>query len=475
MTDKIKSGQGKSRESEKGGTTKRAQDNSFGKANAREIVLDMLQEILEEGKFSHTVINRTLSQYQYLEKQERAFISRLCTGTVKRYLTLDYRINQVASLPVRKMKPLIRNILRMSVYQLLYMDHIPESAACNEAVKLAKKRGLTKLSGFINAVLREIIRKKDMLTLPSKETQPAHYLEIAYSVPGWLAEELLSQYEFDQVEKMLSISLDEKKTSIRCNGSKIEPHKLKQNLLEEGVAVEDCELLDYAFFIRDYDYLEKLEAFRRGYFAVQDISSMLVCQIAGIKNEDLVVDVCAAPGGKALHAAETAKLVSARDLTDYKVRLIEENKARLGITNVVTKVWDATVIDPEMVGKADIVIADLPCSGLGVLGKKADIKYRLSHEQLGELVQLQRKILTTIKEYVKPGGILIYSTCTVNKEENIKNRDWFLQNYDFETESLDPYLPEQLQGETTKMGYLQLLQGVHPTDGFFLSRMRRKQ
>ena len=475
MTDKIKSGQESSKVSDKGGTSRRVQGDSFGRVNTREIVLDMLQEILEEGKFSHTVINRTLNRYQYLEKQERAFISRLCTGTVKRYLTLDYQINQVASLPVKKMKPLIRNILRMSVYQLLYMDHIPESATCNEAVKLAKKRGFAKLSGFINAVLRAMIRKKDQLQFPSKEAQPALYLEIVYSVPGWLVEELLSQYEFDQVERMLSISLDEKKTSVRCNMSKIKPHELKEKLMEEGLVVEDSELLSYAFIIRDYDYLEKLEAFQKGYFAVQDISSMLVCHIAGIKEDDLVVDVCAAPGGKAMHAAESAKLVSARDLTDYKVRLIEENKDRLGITNLVTKIWDATVIDPDMVGKADVVIADLPCSGLGVLGKKADIKYRITQEQLGELVQLQRKILTTIKEYVKPGGILIYSTCTVNKEENLKNRDWFLQEFDFEAESLDPYLPEQLREETTKKGYLQLLQGVHTTDGFFLARMRRRQ
>ena len=449
-------------------------NSTMKKLNSREIVLDMLLEILEEGKFSHTVLNQTLNKYQHLEKQERAFINRLCIGTVKRYLTLDYRINTVASLPVKKMKPLIRNLLRLSAYQIMYMDQIPVSAVCNEAVKLAKRRGFAKLSGFVNAVLRSIVRTNAEFTLPDKEKEPAYYLEIAYSVPSWLVKELLEQYPYDSVERMLSASLTEKKTSIRCNLKKASPNQLKKQLQEEEVVVEDSGYLDYAFYIKDYDYLDKLKAFREGWFTVQDVSSQLVCQVADIKENDFVVDVCAAPGGKSLHAAEKAKTVSARDLTEYKIHFIEENRNRLGLTNVEPLVWDATVFDPSIEQKADIVIADLPCSGLGVLGKKADIKYKLTQKQQKELVELQRKMLATVKDYVKSGGILIFSTCTVNKEENINNRDWFLQNFDFVAESLNPYLPKELQDENTSKGYLQLLQGVHETDGFFLSRMRRK-
>lgn len=449
-------------------------NSTMKKLNSREIVLDMLLEILEEGKFSHTVLNQTLNKYQHLEKQERAFINRLCIGTVKRYLTLDYRINTVASLPVKKMKPLIRNLLRLSAYQIMYMDQIPVSAVCNEAVKLAKRRGFAKLSGFVNAVLRSIVRTNAEFTLPDKEKEPAYYLEIAYSVPSWLVKELLEQYPCDSVERMLSASLTEKKTSIRCNLKKASPNQLKKQLQEEGVVVEDSGYLDYAFYIKDYDYLDKLKAFREGWFTVQDVSSQLVCQVADIKENDFVVDICAAPGGKSLHAAEKAKTVSARDLTEYKIHFIEENRNRLGLTNVEPLVWDATVFDPSIEQKADIVIADLPCSGLGVLGKKADIKYKLTQKQQKELVELQRKMLATVKDYVKSGGILIFSTCTVNKEENINNRDWFLQNFDFVAESLNPYLPKELQDENTSKGYLQLLQGVHETDGFFLSRMRRK-
>jgi 16S rRNA (cytosine967-C5)-methyltransferase len=285
---------------------------------------------------------------------------------------------------------------------------------------------------------------------------------------------LLKQYPFVSVEAMFAASLKEKETTIRCNRSRLSPSKLKEMLVAEGVTVEDSPYLDYAFKISNYDYLEKLEAFRLGFFTVQDVSSMLVCQAAGIREKYFVVDVCAAPGGKALHAAETAGKVSARDLTEYKIRLIDENITRLGINNVETKVWDATVPDPELYRQADIVIADLPCSGLGVIGKKSDIKYKLTQNQQKELVELQRTILSVVKEYVKPGGVLIYSTCTVNQEENIDNWDWFLKSYDFDAESLDPYLPTELKNEDTEKGYLQLIQGVHNTDGFFISRLRRK-
>ncbi len=442
--------------------------------NAREVVLTMLLEVIEENKYSHTVLNQTLRSYQRLEKQERAFISRLFHGTVKIYITLDYIIDQYSTLPSQKMKPLIRNLLRMSVYQLKYMDQVPVSAVCNEAVKLAKKRGFSKLSGFVNGILRNIAREEKAIVYPDPHNNPVSFLEITYSYPKWLVEELLKQYDFLVVEAMLRASLQEKETTIRCNQLKITPKQLEELLIKECVTVKENEYLDYAFKISDYDYLEKLDSFTKGYFTVQDVSSMLVCEIAGIKKEDFVVDVCAAPGGKALHAAEQAGNVSARDLTQYKTNLIEENIRRMGFTNVKTKVWDATLLDESIVDQADVVIADLPCSGMGVFGKKSDIKYQLRKEQLEDLVKLQRKILTVVQSYVKEGGVLIFSTCTVNGKENQENRDWFLKEFNFLPEDLDTHLPESLKSDTTKEGYLQLLPGIHASDGFFISKYRKK-
>ena len=442
--------------------------------NEREVVLTMLLEVLEGDRYSHTVLNHTLKKYQQLSKQERGFISHLFTGTVKSCLTLDAIINKYASLPVQKMKPLIRNLLRLSVYQLMFMDQVPESAICNEAVKLAKKRGFTKLSGFVNGILRGIAREGRQITYPDREQSPVSYLEMKYSMPSWLVTELLEQYPFAVIEAMLEASLKEKETTIRCNTIKTTPEELKSRLLEVGVTVEDSEYLSYAFKIKNYDYLEKLESFQQGHFTVQDVSSMLVCQVAGIHTGDYVVDLCAAPGGKALHAAQTARIVSARDLTQYKVNLIRDNITRLGVTNVDTKVWDATNLDQDIIEQADVVIADLPCSGLGVLGKKPDIKYKLTQNQHKELVQLQREILENAQKYVKPGGILLFSTCTINKDENDNNRQWILDTYPFDTVSLNEYLPNQLWGETTEQGHLQLIPGLHNTDGFYIAKFRKK-
>lgn len=440
---------------------------------SREIVLDMLVEIIEKNKFSHTVMNHTLKVHQNLEKQDRAFINRLTIGTIKSYITLDYIIDQFASLPVFKMKPLIRNLLRLSVYQIFYMDQVPVSAVCNEAVKLAKKRGFNQLSGFVNGVVRNIARNKDIIRYPDKEYKPLDYLEVTYSTPKWLVKELLSQYPFDTVEKILSASLKEKETTIRCNQLKITPLELKQELSSQGMMVKASEYLDYAFIISNFDYLDNIEAFNEGKFTVQDVSSMLVGEVTGLKGNDFVVDVCAAPGGKSLHAAEKAGKISARDLTDYKINLIENNIKRMGIKNIETKCWDATELDESLIEQADVVIADLPCSGLGIIGKKPDIKYKITKKQLEELSELQKRILSVVMQYVKVGGVLVYSTCTINHRENLDNRDWILEQGNFAAEDLDSYLPKQLQSNETKSGYLQLLQGVHNTDGFFISKFRR--
>lgn len=442
-------------------------------ANGREIVLDMLLKVIEEGKLSSNVLSHTLAGFLKLDKKERAFISRLFTGTLERFITLDYIIDKFSSLPAGRMKPVIRNILRLSVYQIKYMEQVPVSAVCNEAVKLAKKRGYAGLSGFVNAVLRNIARNLTDIIYPDKANDPLTYLEVMYSVPRELASILLSQYGFETTRIMLEDSLKIKPTPIRCNRRRIEPAELKNMLLSEGIAVEDGKYLDYAFRISGYDNLENIEAFRKGLFTVQDESSMLVCEAAGLRSDSYVIDLCAAPGGKALHAAETAGFVSARDISEHKIRLIKENKERLGIENLEAIIWDAAEDRPQDHGRADVVIADLPCSGLGVMGRKPDIKYNVTQNKQKELVKLQRKMLSTAAKYVRPGGILIYSTCTVNREENIKNMEWFLENHDFRADSLTGYIPGQLADEGTDSGYLQLIQGIHTCDGFFIARMRK--
>lgn len=444
--------------------------------NTRELILGILLEVNKEGQYSHLVIRSTLEKYQYLEKQERAFITRVCEGTLEYKLRLDYILNQFATVPAEKMKPVIRELLRSSVYQILYMDSVPDSAVCNEAVKLARKKGFYNLTGFVNGVLRKVAREYGSIRFPGKE-EPEEYLSVIYSMPKWLVQRFLEQYGFEKTEKMLEAFLKEKPTTIRIREHLVEKEAVLESLKSQKVTVEKAPYVENAYYLKDYDYLPALDAFRVGSIQVQDVSSMLVGEIADPKEGDYVIDLCAAPGGKTLCIADKLKgtgRVDARDISRTKTDYIRENAIRQNFLNVVVTEKDATQLDSESLEKADIVLADVPCSGLGVIGRKTDIKYKLNPAKIQELAGLQREILEQASTYVKPGGTLIYSTCTIGREENQDNVEWFLERYPYELESLDPYLCEELKSETTRKGYLQLLPGVHQCDGFFIARLKRK-
>ena len=455
--------------------------------SARAVCLGLLEEILENGAYSHIALKRTLTKYQDLKKEDRAFITRVVEGTIEHLITIDYMIDCYSKTKVRKMKPAIRNILRMSVYQMKYMTQIPESAICNEAVKLAKKRGFQGLGGFVNGILRTMIREPERCALPDKKKDMIAYLSVSYSMPKWIIEVLHKQYNWETVERSLEAFVQVQKTSIRCNESKITPEQLEKKLIEEGVQVEKNQYLKGAFLISNYDHLNELDSFKQGFFQVQDVASMLVATCAGIKKDDFIVDVCAAPGGKSLHAANLLQqldstpdlkmrkgMVISRDLTEKKVGLIKENQERLQANNMLAEVYDATVHDQKLIGQADVVIADLPCSGLGVIGKKPDIKYKIEPQALSDLAKLQRQILDVVTQYVKPGGTLMYSTCTMNYDENQGNMEYIVDSLGFELQSLDPYLPENLKSTQTSQGYLCLVPGTHESDGFFIARLVKK-
>ena len=445
--------------------------------NERELVLGILLEITKNGEHEHIILRNTLSKYQYLEKRERAFITRVVEGTLEHMIEIDYIINQFSKVKVNKMKPVIRTIIRSAVYQILYMDSVPNSAVCNEAVKLAAKRGFVNLKGFVNGVLRNIDRNVSNIQYPGRENM-LEYVSIKYSMPMWILEKWQKSYDLETMEKMLQGFLEEKGTTIRCNLHRISKEELIQKLREEQVTVKEHPYLDYALEISGYDYLGDLESFEDGDFQVQDLSSMLVAEVAEPKEGDSVIDVCAAPGGKSLHIADKLRgtgHVEARDLTDYKVELIWDNIERAQVENMEAVKQDALVFDEASEEKAEIVIADLPCSGLGVIGKKADIKYNMTEPLQEELEKLQREILSVVHRYVKPGGTLVYSTCTINEGENIENVRWFLSQYpEFEQVSVESVLCDALKG-SVKDGCLQLLPGIHESDGFFIAKFHKKE
>ena len=421
----------------------------MAKVNTRDLVVEILLLVTRDGQYSHIALNQVLEKYQYLDKSDRAFITRVTEGTLERMIELDYITDQFSKVKVKKMKPVIRAIVRSAVYQLKYMDSVPDSAVCNEAVKLAVSRGYGGLRGFVNGVLRSIARNLDSVQYPPEGTK--EYLSVRYSMPPWILEQWLAWYTPEQVEQMLRNFLEEKPTSIRCNLHQISREDLKRKLAGEGVKAEEVPELPCALLISGYDYLGALPSFQEGDFQVQDISSMLVAERANPREGDYIIDVCAAPGGKALHLADKLRgtgMVQARDISDYKVGLIWDNIRRAGMENIEAVRWDATVLDEESVEKADIVIADLPCSGLGVLGRKSDLKYRMTREGEKELAALQRQILSQVWRYVKPGGKLVYSTCTINREENEENAAWFQAEYpEFRLVSEEQLLPGQQAGD----------------------------
>lgn len=473
--------------------------------NEREIVLEVLLEITEKGQFSHIILRDVLWKYQYLEKRERAFITRVTEGTLEHMIEIDYILDRFSKVKVKKMKPVIRAILRSAVYQLKYMDSVPDSAVCNEAVKLAVRKGFSGLKGYVNGVLRSVARGIDSVQYPKEKMEE---LSVRYSCPEWVLDLWSGSYDIEVIEMMLRDFQKEKLVTIRCCLNRTTPDELKKRLEAEGVKAEIHPYLPYAFQISGYDHLNDLETFQDGLFVVQDISSMLVAEIAAPSAGAQVLDVCAAPGGKALHVAEKLFLaeavcgdaacagnksgggaaagckiedqmppghVEARDLTELKVDLIRENIERTGLPNITAVCRDASVPDETAAESADIVIADLPCSGLGVIGKKPDLRYKASPDGIDSLVRLQRQILSCAQDYVKPGGTLVYSTCTVNPAENMDNVHWLMEQYpEFILDDIRGKLCPELRDNVMENGCIQLLPGVHKSDGFFIARLVRK-
>lgn len=448
--------------------------------NIREAVLDLLMQLEKEQEYSHKMIKEVLDKYRYLPVQERAFLKRLAEGSIERRIELDYVIDRFSGVPVKKMKPFIRSLMRMSVYQILYMDHVPDSAACNEAVKLAGKRKFQNLKGFVNGVLRKISREKKQMVYPDSKKEPIKYASVRYSMPEWIVEKWMKDYGLEKTEQILKGLLAVRPVSLRValNTTENERNAWLAQVEKSGVSINRHPLSEYCFLAENIDHITEIPGFEEGFFTVQDFSSSLAAEAAGIQEGDRVLDICAAPGGKSIYAAQktgSTGTVIARDLSEAKTELIRQAAERMRTENLQIQIWDARKTDEAMRESADVVLADVPCSGLGVIGKKRDIKYRVTLAELDEIAALQKQILEASVWYVKPGGTLLYSTCTINKQENEDMAEWICQNFPFEPESLEPYLPASLHSETTAKGYLQLFPDGRNYDGFFFARLKRKK
>ena len=437
--------------------------------NERDIAFDILMRVYK-GVFLKNCLGEAFGSLE-IDKRGRAFITALCEGVCERQITLDHLVDRYSNVKRNKIKPQILVILRMGIFQLKYMEKAADHGVVNESVRLAKKHGFAPLAGYVNAVLRAAARDDFD---PESIEDPG----IRYSVPEHLADLFIREYGIRNAEKMLAAGLKKPALYGRVSPG-ITPEELCEKLKEEGVKARPYPGFPGAIVLDEIDSMDKCGCFLKGLFTIQDLSSQLVGIVAsGImeeRREMKVLDLCCAPGGKTTHMAQLlgpgAHILS-RDISEKKLEAVRANLTRLGIDDVTTEVFDACTYDEGWESGCDLVLADLPCSGLGVMGRKKDIKYRVTPDDLKELALLQRRILDNAAAYVRPGGYLIYSTCTVNPGEN-KEQVSYLLGKDLEIVPFDEMLPEAFRGRGAKNGALQLLQGVDDCDGFFISLFRR--
>ena len=445
--------------------------------NIRKISLKILLLAEEKNGKSDKILKDALDKHSSLEKRERLYIDRLVSGTIERKLELDHIIKCFSSVGPKKIKPVILMLLRQSVYEILYMDGVPERASVNEAVKLCALMGYEGLKGYVNGVLRAVCRNKDAIKWPDPGKEPLDHLSVKYSVPLHIVKRLTDQQGLETTERILKAQLDSRPVFIRTNESRVSKDELKELLMKEGIETEDAPYVSSALLVKQPELLIESRAFMEGLFGISDIGAMLAVILAGIEEGDRVLDVCAAPGGKTCHVLDILRgsgEVVARDISEDKVRLINENIKRQGFGgNITTEVYDALTFSEKDENGFDVVIADLPCSGLGVMGRKKDIKYRLKEEDFEALALLQRRILKTVSAYVKPGGTLLYSTCTIDRAENQDNYDYIKNELSLSPESVKELLPGELSEESTEEGSIALLPGIHLSDGFFIARFRK--
>lgn len=387
----------------------------------RRSALDTIIDVLEKdaylpGRLSKHSVRK--NRFGQSARGRSGYTGRVCRGVVERAIELDYRLATISSMKLKRMHPVVRNVLRLGAYEILYMDSIPTAATVNEMVTLTKRKGQKRAAGMVNAVLRKV------------ENTSCNKVPYKYSIPAWLYDRLKGQFG-KEADDICEAFLQEVPLTLRINQSAVSEEKWEQLLKDAGISFE--QITRGVYSLLDYDSIEAIPGYNEGFWYIQNPSSTMSASMAGIKPGMKVLDMCAAPGGKSLHAADLCGpegSVLSRDISEAKVKLIRENIERSPFSNTEAEVWDATVFDEASVDGFDVVIADVPCSGVGVIGRKPEIKYRLKQEDISQLASIQKSILENACRYVKDGGRLVYSTCTVLDEENHRQIRAFLETHE---------------------------------------------
>lgn len=428
----------------------------------REIALKVLYEVDKNDAYSNIALDEALNKARKIDpkitNKDIGFISELVYGTISWQLTLDEMIKKYSTIKIKKMSPWILNILRMSMYQIVFLDKVPKSAAVNEGVNLAKRYGHRASSNFVNAVLRNV-EKKDYNDFKKIEDDKERIAKTT-SMPKWIVEKLLTQNSVEEVQKICEACNGKPKIHIRVNQLKTDKKSLQQELIKTGIKVEEQQEEGDFLWLENAKNIEKLKSFQEGKFTVQDEAAGFIPQVLNPKPGESVLDACSSPGGKTTYMAERMQNegeIVAWDLHEHRVKLVEHAARRLGISIIKTEVKDATKYQEGYQEKFDKILLDVPCLGLGVIKRKPDIKWKRKKEEIEEITKIQKEILQTCSSYLKPGGELVYSTCSILKEENEEIIKQFLtENEKFvEKEKCIQIYPNK------------------KTDGFFISKLRK--
>ncbi len=452
---------------------------------ARLAAAEIVYMVIENKSYSNLSFESAF-EGKSLTGLDRSFATAIAYGTLTRIVNIDAILISKSSVLINKLDPYVRAILRSAIWQIFWSEQIPDYAVCNESVKIAKKYSNSGGVSFVNAILRNLVREKEAIDREFVTDPKAFYLrcsmppELAGYFKKWFGEQRATQI-CDSLNNPSGIS-------VRVNVLKSDDDSVLRELDMQGCTIEPALFCPNAFVIRTNGIpLESLPVFKSGDFSVQDESAMLVSLVADPKPGEVIADVCSAPGGKSCHMAElmgNTGTIYACDINISRLKLIEQNAKRLGITIIKTLQADASkpfVWEAGELSEFDIVLADVPCSGLGIMRKKPEIRINMTHEKITGLYDLQRDILTNASALVKPGGVLIYSTCTLNPKENDERINEFLlsSNSEFALEDFSSLIPVKLKeidpqiSENARTGMITLFPDKHGSDGFFIAKMRR--
>ncbi|WP_223588575.1 16S rRNA (cytosine(967)-C(5))-methyltransferase RsmB [Neobacillus bataviensis] len=444
------------------------------KNNVRETAMDLLTTIEKNHSYSNLLLNTTIEKNE-LSPKDVGLLTELTYGTLQRRMALDYYLKPFVK-DNKKLADWIHHLLRMTLYQMVYLDKIPDRAAIFEAVEIAKKRGHKGIASLVNGVLRSI--QREGIPALSEVVDPIERLSLETSHPFWLVNRWVNQFGYDKTKEMCEINLTAPMQTARVNLTKISRDECVSLLEEDGFQIEKSPIIPEA--IRSLKgNLASTIAFKYGMFTIQDESSMLATYALGASEGEFVLDACAAPGGKSTHIAEklnnTGEVISV-DLHQHKVKLINDNARRLGLSNIKTNVSDSRHLQEKFNNESfHRILLDAPCSGLGVMRRKPDMKYTKTEKDLERLSTIQQNLLTSVAPLLKKGGILVYSTCTVDKEENENTVKTFLENnQEFEGDfSFKDRMPEAVQPLITGFD-LQIFPQEFGSDGFYIAALRKK-